>query len=150
MDCTVCMSVKKVENVSTCATCKDTGIICHDCIKQWAAVGNNPWVCTICKNPVSTMRNIPYSLYPDVSYVLTAIPVAVIGAQIRVMEQFHGFGWLVTLYGIFLLMSIAVTTFIFVYMSLLLFITAMRNCVISTEHLALAVENTVLTVEHLI
>ena len=142
MECSVCMSTKKGENVSTCTTCKGTGVICHACVQKWATAGHNPWICTICKNPNSTMRNMPYALYPSSIYLLVAIPRAAIASQVRILEQLDGFSWLVTLYGTVLLISISAITFMFVYVALLLALGAMR-------YVVLAVEFTILTIEQI-
>ena len=157
MECTVCLSTKKEEDVCVCATCKGAGIICHDCVQAWEAAGHNPWICTICKNPKGTMRNIPYSLYPNAIQLLITLPRTAIEAQFRVLEQFNGFGWLVTLYGIILLIAISVITFMFTYVTILLsigiaqhFIGIAQHFIGIAQHLVLAVESTVLTIEHII
>jgi hypothetical protein len=137
MDCTVCLSTKKKENVCVCTTCKDTGIICHECVQGWKAAGHDPWICTICKNPKSTMQNLPYILSPNAANILITLPPAILEVDFRC------FSLLVTLYGILLLISILFITFLFTYVTLLISVGFI-------QHFVLAIENTVLTIEYIL
>ena len=144
MECTVCLSTKKEKDVCVCTTCKDAGIICHDYVQAWEAAGHNPWICTICKNPKSTMQNLPYSLYSNAAQILITLPRAAIEAQI------NGFGWLVALYGIILLIAISVITFMFTYVTILLSIGIAQHFILAIENTVFTIENTVFTIEHII
>jgi len=132
VECIVCMSVVKPWIVSRCTRCKDNGIVCHGCLYGWANAGHNPWVCTVCKTPSGTMRNVPYALQPDVRHIVAAIPRAVLASQIQLMEQLQG--WIVTVYGILLLVSVSLITFAFVYASLLVTVSIVRQTVLAIEH----------------
>ena len=78
------------------------------------------------------MRNVPYALQPDVRHIVTAIPRAVLASQIRLMEQLQG--WIVTVYGILLLVSVSLITFAFVYASLLVTVGIVRQTILAVEH----------------
>jgi len=78
------------------------------------------------------MRNVPYALQPDVRHIVAAIPRAVLASQIQLMEQLQG--WIVTVYGILLLVSVSLITFAFVYASLLVTVSIVRQTVLAIEH----------------
>ena len=122
VNCPVCMNDKKTWHTAFCTICKDTGIICHTCIHQWAVAGNNPWRCTICKSPSSTMRNIPYILYAD---TMNAFPQSLLTLQLHMMGHLHGL--FMTLFHILLLMFLAFTTFLFVYISILITVGTIKQ-----------------------
>ena len=126
VNCMVCMNNKKSWDTAFCIICKDNGIICHTCIYRWAVTGNNPWICTICKSPNTTMRNIPYTLYPD---VMNTIPRLLF----HLTEQFQGF--IVTIYGIIILLFIAFLSFTVVALSVLIIIGTIKQTLYTIEHI---------------
>jgi hypothetical protein len=132
VDCIVCMSAVKSWRVSRCTVCKDNGIVCHGCLYGWANAGHSPWVCTVCKTPSGTMRNVPYALQPDVRHIVAAIPRALLVSQIQMMERLQG--WIVTVYGILLLVFVALFTFMFVYVTLLITVGMVRQTVFAIEY----------------
>ena len=128
VDCPVCMNDKKTWHTAFCTSCKDNGIICHTCIHQWAISGNNPWKCTICKSPSSTMRNIPYIVYP---YGTNAFPQSLLTVQLHMMGHLRGI--LMTILHISLLVFIVDFIYLFVYVSALITVGVIKQTVYSIE-----------------
>ena len=56
--CNVCL--KECENISFCVICLESGKICHECVRKWKSVGNNPNKCIICKK--IGIENLPFDL----------------------------------------------------------------------------------------
>ena len=54
--CSICLESYINVQISYCANCNDSGNTCHNCELLWVKQGNDPKICTICKE--NTKQNI--------------------------------------------------------------------------------------------
>ena len=60
--CNTCFEFVEDSQISYCVSCLESGQICHECIIQWKNNGNDPNICTICKDNKKKLKNLPYEL----------------------------------------------------------------------------------------
>ena len=60
--CNSCLELIEDSKISYCVSCLESGQICHECIKQWKSNGNDPNICTICKDKKNNIKNLPNEL----------------------------------------------------------------------------------------
>ena len=76
------------------------------------------------------MRNIPYTLYPD---VLNTIPRLLLTLLFHLTEQLQGF--IITVYGIIILLFIALLSFTVVAVSMLITIATIKQTIYTIERI---------------
>ena len=65
--CNSCLELIEDSKVSYCVSCLESGQICHECIKQWKSNGNDPNICTICRDNKNKLKNLPPELNTSVN-----------------------------------------------------------------------------------
>ena len=65
--CNTCFELVEESKISYCVSCLESGQICHECIKQWKNNGNDPNICTICRDNKNKLKNLPPELNTSVN-----------------------------------------------------------------------------------
>ena len=65
--CNSCLELIEDSKISYCVSCLESGQICHECIKQWKSNGNDPNICTICRDNKNKLKNLPPELNTSIN-----------------------------------------------------------------------------------
>ena len=60
--CNTCFEFVEESKISYCVSCLESGQICHECIKQWKSIGNDPNICTVCRDNKNKLKNLPLEI----------------------------------------------------------------------------------------